>query len=141
MNYKECTTIKSGKKITVGENNKKLFIINKSKVDVEKIKVDGCLIKNDKEKKCDYIVCYEKKSQQKVYYVEFKGSKVKTGFIQLENTIIKTMKRFREYEKKCLVISSRVPKISTEIQRNKKKFKRDFKAELKIVNNQHTISI
>ena len=54
MDYGNCATQTTHKRITAEENRRKLTINNPSAKVIRKIKVDGCLI-IDSGKRCDYM--------------------------------------------------------------------------------------
>jgi hypothetical protein len=67
------------------ENNKTYKYINKSKHFVVKIQVDECLIKGEKERKCDYLLlnCTTKTA----YLIELKGSDLEYASKQVLNVL------------------------------------------------------
>lgn len=131
---KKCTTSRSCKIISVEENGMKFSIENNNLHQIDQIQVDGCLL-SSKDEKCDW--AFKIDSKNKVIYVELKGSNIKKAISQIDSTLEKTMNFFKNNEKECFIISSRVPAISHEIRVAKLKFNRDYSASLNIKNRSY----
>lgn len=89
------------------------------------LKIDGALIANDQQNKCD---CGLLLDDNRLYLVEFKGNDYKTAVIQL----IETKKYFlSNYEDYNLAFHARIvgksfPKATTELQKAKIDLKNNF---------------
>jgi len=113
MDYVKCTNSCNDSFITLLENDSKLVLKNQKRITVNKIKVDKCLIVDEKIKKCDFIIEF-KASEKDVRsaYIELKGGKCKItdAIKQLESTIEKTRTKFLNHKKAAYVIGGQFPK-------------------------------
>lgn len=129
----ECEDYTSDAKIVLQENKSKIIFLNPNQKEIITIKVDGCVIKDDKILRCDYalIPCDEIE-----IYVELKGSDVLHAVKQIESTINLLSNNPQKIRKLCFVVSTRVPKQTTNIQQLQSKFKKKFNASFRIKNIQ-----
>jgi hypothetical protein len=111
--------------IVCEERRSKITFHNAGKTTAAKIRIDGCVIKDNNVKKCDYLLlCAEIK---KAVFIELKGNKVMTAIEQLaatlENEAIK--KPLVPYEKRAYAVVTQfsVPRIRTLIQNEQVRFK------------------
>ncbi len=139
MNYEHCTTVTSIKRVVVKEKRSSFELINTSRISVEKIKVDGCLI-SDNSERCDWLFVI-KSCEEFAYFIELKGCDLKKAISQLESTIISTKDRFKDTSKKCYVVTSRVPKQGPSVQRFVREFYRKYSIVLVIKNIRATVDI
>jgi hypothetical protein len=137
-NMDECSVFSSDSKIVAEENSKKFIISNESRVEVKKVQVDGCLILEDR-KKCDWL--FDIASQHCVYFVELKGKNIPKAVEQLASTIEFTRSYFVDYEKESYIVSSRVPKMTTDLAKIRKKFFMENQSILNIRNNRIEVKI
>ncbi|TAE59346.1 MAG: hypothetical protein EAZ87_09895 [Nostocales cyanobacterium] len=88
-NYPDCTLCSDGKKITVQENKRKYILNNLSAQKVCKIQIDGCVIDDQNQRKCDYliIVCKTEDAKEEMYFIELKGKDLISAVEQLTQTI------------------------------------------------------
>jgi hypothetical protein len=88
-NYPDCTLCSDGKKITVQENKRKYILNNLSAQQVCKIQIDGCVIDDQNQRKCDYliIVCKTEDAKEEMYFIELKGKDLISAVEQLTQTI------------------------------------------------------
>ncbi len=137
--YKRCATTKNAPIISVKEQKSKFIIKNPAKKKTLQVKVDGCLPIAGA--KCDYL--FEIGALQAVYYVELKGKNIKHALEQLLGTLSERFidKKHRGYQKYCVVVSSRVPRMDPTIQKLKKQCRKNKKADLTIRNKQYEIII
>lgn len=120
MDFEKCSVIAKDKLITAEENKRKFIIVNKNGKEIRKVKVDGCLI-NDQRERCDYL--FEIGAPfTRVIYLELKGADVGKAFHQLEATIKACSKRHSGVERCCHIVASRVPKMGPKLQNIKKGF-------------------
>jgi len=106
MDFKRCSEDSKHPLIVVEENGRKFTIRNQGKKNVKKVRVDGCLI-DDKRQRCDYLfeighVCHC------AIYLELKGSDIDHAFKQLVLTMKYLMNRHRNLTKVCHIVASRV---------------------------------
>ncbi len=129
MDFKKCSKINNNKIISTYENHKAFIINNVGLRIISKVKVDGCLITDDRIR-CDYLFEIDEPIR-KVIYLELKGKNIKHGYKQLKATIgylktrhSKVVKRF------AYIIASRVPKPRGNVRELKVKMKRDYNIRL-----------
>lgn len=140
--FEPCCKCKTDIKIVLKDKGKKKgpqFIgRNLDKKEILEIEVDHCLPINGK--KCDYLLV--NKNENKAHFIELKGNKIKDALAQLENSIQEISnpgkglisKNFNQ--KYAYVIPTQYnPKLTTNIQRTQKRFKRDYQTELVVKNN------
>ncbi|MDJ0675791.1 MAG: hypothetical protein QNJ36_10495 [Calothrix sp. MO_167.B42] len=135
MNLDECSEKINHKNISLQERKSKIILSNKDLIEVTKIKVDNCL--DIQGVKCDWLVVIDNpQGYPDTYieiYIELKGSDVKHGFEQIENTIKDISSDPQKIVKFCYVIfANKCPLSSTEIQNKKKYFKKNYNATLKV---------
>jgi hypothetical protein len=89
INYPDCPLCSDGKKITVQENKRKYILNNLSAQQVCKIQIDGCVIDDQNQRKCDYliIVCKTEDAKEEMYFIELKGKDLISAVEQLTQTI------------------------------------------------------
>jgi len=108
---------------------------------VTRVKVDGCLIADSKNKKCDWLFLVP--DRKLLILVELKGEDVLYAIDQLLSTIqaLKPMVNASS-DKYAIVIPSKVaPAILTSIQRAKLMLKRDYGVDLHIKNRQYNFPL
>ena len=129
----KCEEYRSDPKIVLQENKSKITFLNTNQDEILIIKVDGCVIDDDKTLRCDYamIPCDEVE-----IYVELKGSDVSHAVKQIESTISLLSDNAQKIKKLCFVVSTRVPRQTTSIQQLQSQFKKKFNASLRIKNIQ-----
>lgn len=94
------------KVIVCAEKSKKYEYINGSKHFIVKIRVDGCLIKTETERKCDFMIlnCNEPK---KAYLIELKGHDLNHAASQILNVINLFQRELLAYEIHARIVLSR----------------------------------
>ncbi|OQX02456.1 MAG: hypothetical protein BWK80_57820 [Desulfobacteraceae bacterium IS3] len=125
MNFEKCSEDIKKKIIAVSENTRKFEIRNDNSRSVNKVRVDGCLIDDNRER-CDYLFEIDKL----VIYVELKGSDIQKAYNQLIATIGYCKHRHDKSVKECYIVASRVPRAGTDIQTLKKKMANTHKIQL-----------
>jgi len=128
----DCRKITTSKIIPLKDKGAKSTMIfdNPNQKEAIVVKVDGCAIKDLKALKCDFLVVCETE-----HFVELKGKNIKHACDQLEATIIKLSVDPKSLSKYCFVVSSRCPLTTTEVQKQKLKFKKKYNAQLTIKNS------
>lgn len=108
------------------------------------IHVDGCLIQDKTQKKCDF---WFRKCLKKVavadYFVELKGSGVKDGFEQITETIKHVRQQgilLKKDETYGVIVASKVPQ-ATGVQNLKERFKKDYGADLFVKSIEYTLVV
>ena len=121
------------------KKSKAEFIIKNDKQrEIEKHKVDNCLIKGEAFKKCDWLaVVSEKDIPQKEIYIELKGKDVSYAVEQLTASIDKLTKD-KKAKKLGYVICTRSPLTSAEIQTKTKQVLHSHRLMLRVKTIRHT---
>lgn len=115
----------------VRKSSRSRFVIrNRDRVCVRVIDIDGCVITEGL--RCDYL--FIPIGDPAEIYVELKGSGVRHGIRQIEATIPQVSEDARKSPKHCYIVSNRVPKVQTDVQRAKVRFRRDYSAVLTVKN-------
>jgi len=128
----ECVVTHNKPEFTLSEERSKVEFKNPKRYEIKEVKVDGCVIVDNNEKKCDYLVNIEEVRLS--IFVELKGSKVMTAIEQLENTHSHLFPHC--YSKvKWFVSSTRCPLSSTQIQVQRDRIRNKYKAELEVKNS------
>ena len=131
--FPECEEHKRDAKIVLQENKSKISFLNPNKKSILIIKVDGCIISDNETLRCDYaLVSYDEVE----IYVELKGSDISHAVKQIESTIGLISENPQKIKKLCFVVSTRVPKQTTNVQQLQIRFKRKFNASFRIKNIQ-----
>jgi hypothetical protein len=129
-------------KIVCKENKTKITFHNPTGKIVEKIKIDGGVIKDDTVKKCDYLIsCVDIEIPIPIaiaILVELKGNKVTDAIKQLsatlDNTIIKAA--INGYTKYAYAVVAQFPIASTKAQDEEYSFRKKWKdCSLKVVSS------
>ena len=143
-NFGACGECRKDSIIVLTDRNKKTgprFIgRNSNKKDILQVEVDHCLKITGK--RCDYLLIDQ--DENAAHFIELKGSKIKDAFEQLENSILVISNPEKNYisrkfdRKQAYVVSTQVnPRLTTEIQRAQKSFKKNYNTELVVKNNKY----
>lgn len=112
------------KKIPFDENRSKLTLFNPNRIDVTRIRVDGCEINEGI--RCDYLLLKEDEE----IFIELKGTDLNHALRQ----IVATMQRLSEdlpfYPKRAYIICTKTPLVSSEIQSISIKFRKKYSCKL-----------
>jgi hypothetical protein len=128
----ECENCKTDPKIVLQENKSKITFLNADRNKIQIIKIDGCVIEDNKTSRCDYgiVPCAEVE-----IYVELKGKCIEHAIKQIESTIKLLSSDRQRIKKLCFIVCSKVaPGANTGVQKSKSLFKKNFNAELKVKN-------
>ncbi len=140
----ECQENNSNPKIPLEENKSKITFLNPDRITVIKIKVDGCVIKKDDPTlRCDYVLIPKKDDTRDdiEIYIELKGCAVNHAVDQIKSTIKKLSSNPAKLRKLCFIISTRVPKQGTDIQKLQVQFKKEFNANFRVKNTPGTYNL
>ena len=133
MKIKKACLNTSKKPIVVcSEKGKKISFINKRRISIEQIKIDGCQIQEGK--KCDFLV----RTSDNEYFIELKGSNIKHGILQLKESMRKlASKRVT----RAFIVARRFPRTGASLLNQQSKFRREvgIKLELKKLNHEEKI--
>jgi hypothetical protein len=91
-NYRGCTNCSEGKLVVAEENKRKYILQNPCQKKVCKVRIDGCVIPSQSQRKCDYlmIICESKLANDQesdIYFIELKGRDLISAVEQLTQTI------------------------------------------------------
>jgi len=125
-----CVEVVKHSRIVLEEESSKITFLNPKQIEVRKIRIDGCVIKEGI--KCDYMIITIHNGYE--YYIELKGSDVDHALKQIERTITLVSSNQQRITKHCFIISTRCPLASPKIQDIKIKFKKQYNANLIIKN-------
>ena len=92
--------------IVCEENHMKYVAYNTKGAVVYKFKIDGEVIANSAQKKCDYLV--ENETAKDAYFVELKGADISTAFKQLLETLCLFATETKGYSIHSRVVCSKV---------------------------------
>ena len=139
MNYEKCTVELTTSCVVVKENKSKLELKNPQRKPIKRIKVDGCLIDDDRER-CDWLITYDS-PELKAIYVELKGCDIKKAISQLQSTITHTKEKYNNHKKECYAITTRFPKHDSTTRQYAIEMMEKFNAKLFIKNLLITVDI
>jgi hypothetical protein len=128
--FPRCEAKTSSTTIVLAEKGKKAVLNNPRKLPVRKFQIDGCVITQGR--RCDYLVICTKPNRD--IYVELKGQEILYAVEQLEATMHQVSSQRPDAQRLCLIVSSRFPKIGTDVQRWKVRFKDQYNATLTVKN-------
>jgi hypothetical protein len=135
----ECQEDNSNPKIPIEEHKSKITFLNPDRITVIKIKVDGCVIKKDDPAlRCDYVLIPRDDIE---IYIELKGHAINHAVDQIKSTIKKLSGNPTKLRKLCFIISTRVPKQGTDIQKLQVQFKKEFNASFRVKNTPDTYNL
>jgi hypothetical protein len=135
-----CISVVIDKTIVFKDKNSKpeFHITNINQRKIEKHSVDGCLIKGNEFKKCDWLAIDVETGKE--VYIELKGGNISHAVEQLCATVEK-LSIDRNITKLGYVICTHSPCTSPEIQAIAKKIKKSHKLILRVKTMQHKESI
>ena len=140
MDFKKCSETNNNKVISASENRTSFIIKNPDLRIISKVKVDGCLITDDR-KRCDYFFEIDKPIT-KVIYLELKGKNILRAYDQLEATIgYFKGKRHKAVKKSAYIIASRVPQAGADVQQLQRKMQKACKVPLFVHNVKAEITV
>ncbi len=141
-----CISVVKDKNIVFSDEKSKseLKITNENLREIERHKVDGCLIKGEESKKCDWLAIIviplaSEKTLKKEVFIELKGKNVPHAIEQLCVSVEK-LSADKKSKKLGYIICTRSPLSSTEIQTQAKKVLRSHNLMLRVKSN-HTETV
>lgn len=134
-----CSEVSNNPVVVVSECGRRFEIRNPNRETINKVKVDGCLI-DDHRERCDYLfeigsACYC------AVYVELKGSDIDKAFNQLIATLGYLSQHHRTCVKVCHIVASRVPRAGTKVQTMKTLMARKHRVQLIVGTTQTVIDV
>lgn len=130
----DCITYAGVKKnCAVSQKGKTFRLINHNGHKIIVFNVDPCLIKDNNEKKCDYLVVVDKKQECLAYFIELKGTGLTDAIHQILNSIEILYKSLNEHKIFARIVGKRVtPNIKSRRAKLDERL-RQFGGDLKIV--------
>jgi hypothetical protein len=117
----------------VSEKGKAFRLKNDTQYKITVFKVDACLIKENNEKKCDFLFVIDKKQERHAYFVELKGTDLAGAIHQVLNSINILYKSLHEHKIYARIICKHVtPNIKSRRAKLDERLKQ-FGGDLKIV--------
>ncbi len=132
MDYNKCSTLANDSTIVVQENKSRFELKNPERKYFQKIEVDGCLIGEGFEK-CDWIIASENQ-KKRALYIELKGCDIDKAISQLKSTLLHTKEKYRDYNRECYAVTTRIPKHGPSIRKKCLEFYKSTKATLSVKN-------
>ncbi len=122
---------------TTASENKRTFRLiceESQRSTIVRIKLDKCLINNPNSKKCDWLFIIP--DSKGIIFVECKGNDVLEAIrqIRITHNLMKPVVRLSSKRFAFVIPTKVAPVINTSIQREEKKFKRDYGITLIIKN-------
>jgi len=131
--FPTCEENRVDKKIVLQENKSKISFLNPNQENILVLKVDGCAIKDKETLRCDYaLVTFDEIE----IYVELKGCDIAHAVEQIESSIKLLSANPQKTRKLCFIVSTRVPRQTTSIQKLQTEFRKKFNASFRIKNIQ-----
>lgn len=134
FNDNKCTEYCDNRQEVVAKENKTTYkLINPSKKEVCRVRVDNCLIK-EAQKKCDYLIlnC----SDQIAIFIEFKGGNIEEAFPQLDAAINFLQPHLKDFKLCVRIICSKVRTPALQSTAEKK-----LRKKLKTLNQRYSQKI
>jgi hypothetical protein len=131
--FPACEENRVDTKIVLQENKSKISFLNPNQKSILLITVDGCAIKDKETLRCDYALLTFDEIE---IYVELKGCDIPHAVKQIESSIRLLSDNPQKAKKLCFVVSTRVPRQTTSIQKLQTEFKKKFNASFRIKNIQ-----
>ena len=110
-----CAETVSHPLVVVSENGRKFVISNARRLNISKVKIDGCVVSDNTTARCDYLFEIGEPFTS-CLYVELKGKDVAHAFDQLCETMTLLKNRHNGVVKECHVVASSIPRIRGGVQ-------------------------
>jgi hypothetical protein len=123
------------------ENHRRIEFRNLQENSVRKIDLDDENLPDDFGLRCDGILVCPSEVPNHEHYVELKGSDVGHAVEQLRNSLRKLSRDAARQPKSCYVISSRVPRAGTDIQRFQRQFRSQYVSMLYVRSREMTVTL
>jgi len=100
-----CIEFNEKRKIcTAKEAGKSYTLENESGFIVRKVKADKCLPQKEREHRCDYLMSIDNQNNDRVFFIELKGTKLLDAVGQIFDTIIYLKKEFINYRLEARIV-------------------------------------
>jgi hypothetical protein len=123
------------------ENRRRIAFHNPLEKTVRKIDLDDERLPTDFGPRCDGVLVCPSEIPNHEHYVELKGSDVGHAVEQLRNTLQNLSRDPARQSKSCYVISSRVPRAGTDIQRFQRQFRSQYGSALFVRSREMTVTL
>ncbi len=137
----ECCKLLKRKIILIDDKNSKsksiVYLKNSKEQSILKIEIDKCQFKNKDHLSCDWLVI-EKDNGNIENFIELKGKDLDHGLDQLIKTIELCSENAKNHPKRSIVVTSRSPKNSPEINAHRRRFRDRFCSELIVQKSEKT---
>jgi len=134
--FGHCEKLTSNALIVFKERQSRIIFRNTRRALIRRITIDGCVITHGP--RCDYLLI---NSHTTEYYIELKGCNLRRALDQIEATIQQVSSNPIRAMKHSLIISTRCPLFSPEIQANTLRFRRDYNSSLIIRTIKYEVDI
>ena len=121
------------KKIVCEENHRK-FTFHTNNFEFYKIKIDGNIERNTKNKRCDFLVI-KKDTEDIEIFIELKGSDIKKAYEQIITSYKKYSDKSKNPKLYAAIVTSKYPSKDTSIQNKQNELAQIFKSSPFIKNN------
>jgi len=140
FDFNSCSETSNNKIIQGKQNSKSIRLINPTQKRIHKITIDGCVVNDQKTKRCDLLFEIDDDEPQAIY-VELKGKNITDAVEQLKSTLSMLSNKHKKHKKSCYVICSYVPKGAPLINTLKACFKKKFNADFFVRENIFEINV
>ena len=145
MDFLACKESSSNPIVVVEENKSRFEVHNKSRKSISKVRVDGCLI-NDHRERCDWIIEVEKPGSnptalEVAMFVELKGCDLDKAVSQLRSTLAHTERHYRQTLRQCYAVTTRIPRHGVAVSKRCLDFYRETSATLYVKNIKSVVSV
>jgi hypothetical protein len=123
------------------ENHRRIEFRNLQEITVRKVNLDDENLPDDFGPRCDGILVCPSEMTNHEHYVELKGSDIGHAVEQLRNSLQKLSRDVARQPKSCYVISSRVPRAGTDIQRFQRQFRSQYGSVLYVRSRELTVTL
>jgi len=113
----ECLRMSKNKIFSLKENKCSFVLSNAAQREVDKLKIDGCVI-NDASERCDWAIIDIETSTE--FYIELKGSDVCKAYNQIESSVNR-LTSDRKKKKMGIIVHNKNPSTDSEQMVYKKK--------------------
>lgn len=94
------------------EKGKTYKLLNASKYKIKKVRIDNCILQNEGQRRCDYLLSIDDDNIRKVFFVELKGERLIDAVKQIHSTITYLKEEFKGFQLEARIVGSKdVPNI------------------------------
>ena len=101
----KCIEYHENRKICVASENGKTYTLNnKSNYKIKKVRIDKCILQQEGEHRCDFLMHATRDKDEKAYFIELKGGALMDAVQQLYDTIVYLKKELTSCEINARII-------------------------------------